>query len=147
MTFKLYYFLEDDTIAIRELKENREGRDYFPMYLKRTKLRKNEETVSSNLIGKKKIISDLTSLLTFSFTIKVLSFLAKAEYNEIDPSEFYSPIDLRVGSTIFIVGRRFLLTDCDLSTRRYYADVLKSPQPDKVFMKESRTPRPHTVTK
>lgn len=41
MTYKLFYFLEDDTIAVRELKENREGRDHFPMLLKRTKLAKN----------------------------------------------------------------------------------------------------------
>lgn len=46
LTFKLYYFLEDDTIAIRELKENNQGRDYFPMYLRRTKLRKNNGSIS-----------------------------------------------------------------------------------------------------
>lgn len=41
MTFKMYYYLEDDTVAIKELKENREGRDHFPMLLRKTKLPKN----------------------------------------------------------------------------------------------------------
>lgn len=41
MTYKIFYFLEDDTVSVKELKENREGRDYFPMLLKRTKLPKN----------------------------------------------------------------------------------------------------------
>lgn len=34
----MYYYLEDDTVAIKELKENQEGRDHFPMFMKRTKL-------------------------------------------------------------------------------------------------------------
>lgn len=34
----MYYYLEDDTVAVKELKENQEGRDHFPMFMKRTKL-------------------------------------------------------------------------------------------------------------
>ena len=41
MTYKIFYFLEDDTVAVKELKENRQGRDHFPMLLKRTQLPKN----------------------------------------------------------------------------------------------------------
>lgn len=41
MTYKLFYFLEDDTVSIKELKENQEGRDYFPMMLRKQKLPKN----------------------------------------------------------------------------------------------------------
>lgn len=36
LSFKLYYFLEDGTITIKELKENQEGRHKFPLYLRRT---------------------------------------------------------------------------------------------------------------
>lgn len=38
ITYKMYYYLEDDTVAVKELKENQEGRDHFPMFMKRTKL-------------------------------------------------------------------------------------------------------------
>lgn len=37
----MYYYLEDDTVAVKELKENQEGRDHFPMFMKRTKLPKD----------------------------------------------------------------------------------------------------------
>jgi hypothetical protein len=37
----MFYFLEDDTVSIKELKENQEGRDHFSMLLKRAKLPKN----------------------------------------------------------------------------------------------------------
>lgn len=80
MTFKLYYFLEDDTIAIRELKENREGRDYFPMYLKRTKLRKNEETVSSNSIDCKRI-SDIVTHFFFYYKSFKLPCKGRIQWN------------------------------------------------------------------
>lgn len=54
MTFKLFYYLEDDTIAVKELKENREGRYPFPMLIKRTKLpkypSKNNAPISINKI-------------------------------------------------------------------------------------------------
>lgn len=41
MTYKVFYFLEDDTIAVKELKENQEGRDRFPMLVKRMRLPRN----------------------------------------------------------------------------------------------------------
>lgn len=143
LTFKLYYFLEDDTIAIKELKENREGRDYFPMYLKRTKIRKNTGTISGKTNAS---ITSATKLNELCFLHPVFCLLSQAEYNETDPDEFYGPNDLQIGQTLFIFGRRFLLTDCDLATRRYYADVLKNPQPEKIIMEQTKRPRPHTVS-
>lgn len=41
ITFKLFYHLEDDSISIKELKVNQEGRDRFSMFLRRRKLPKN----------------------------------------------------------------------------------------------------------
>lgn len=35
---------------------------------------------------------------------------------------------MRVGDTIFVYGRRFLLLDCDAFTRKYFDDVLREPQ-------------------
>jgi len=39
---------------------------------------------------------------------------------------------LQVGETILLFGRRFLLHDCDAFTRRYYSDMLGTPQPDAI---------------
>lgn len=80
-----------------------------------------------------------------SLLATVLTLLSQAEYDESNPSEFYGPNDLRIGETVFIFGRRFLLTDCDFATRRYYAEVLKDPQPDRVTMQQPQRLRPQTV--
>lgn len=39
---------------------------------------------------------------------------------------------LQVGETILLFGRRFLLHDCDAFTRKYYSDMLGTPQPDAI---------------
>lgn len=103
-TYKILYFLEDDTVSIKELKENDEGRDRFPMFLRRLKLPKN---------WKKQPI-----------TFPNVYF----EVSGDEISEYYQPKDFRVGETIFVYGRKFLLLDCDKFTRKYYEEVLKNPQ-------------------
>lgn len=54
--------------------------------------------------------------------------------------EYYSPPDLKVGETIFVLGRRFLLLDCDKFTRSYYEDVLKMPQGEKLTIEFPKPP-------
>lgn len=51
LTFKLYFFLEDETITIKELKENREGRHTFPLYLRRTRVPKTTAGDASSFIS------------------------------------------------------------------------------------------------
>lgn len=104
MTYKIFYFLEDDTVSIKELKENMEGRDRFPMLLRRTKLPKNWKRQP----------------VTFP--------MVYLEITDNEISEFYQPKDFVIGDTIFVFGRKFLLLDCDKFTRLYYDDVLKQPQ-------------------
>lgn len=41
---------------------------------------------------------------------------------------------LQVGETVLLFGRRFLLHDCDAFTRRYYSDMLGTPQPDAILI-------------
>ncbi|XP_055611860.1 EF-hand domain-containing protein 1-like [Uranotaenia lowii] len=119
MTYKMYYFLEDDTVSIKELKENSEGRDYFPMMLRRQKLPKN---------WKDKLVTYPSIAL---------------ELSEAEVSEYYSPKDFLVGGTIFVYGRKFLLLNCDQFTRSYYERALKILQPKPVDMSAAppRTPR------
>ncbi|XP_058824044.1 EF-hand domain-containing protein 1-like [Topomyia yanbarensis] len=117
MTYKLFYYLEDDTVSIKELKENQVGRDYFPMLLRKQKLPKN---------WKEKPVTYPAICL---------------ELSDAEVSQYYSPKDFLVGETIFVYGRKFLLLDCDLFTRNYYEQILKIVQPDKVCLD-----RPHTHT-
>lgn len=57
------------------------------------------------------------------------------ETTEREVNEFYQPKDMRVGDTLFVYGRRFLLLDCDAFTRKYFADVLKQPQGNALSIK------------
>lgn len=119
MTYKLFYYLEDDTVAVKELKENREGRYHFPMLMKRMRLPKNWNKPPA------------------SFPSIYL------EPTAAEVTEYYSPKDLKVGETIFVYGRKFLLLDCDRFTRDYYEQMLREPQPDRVSIPrpEKRKPK------
>lgn len=57
------------------------------------------------------------------------------ELTDAEVTEFYQPKDLKVGNTVFVLGRRFLLYDCDQFTRNYFEKVLhiKQGPPIKVF--------------
>lgn len=63
--------------------------------------------------------------------------------NEIN--EYYQPKDFKVGDTIFIYGRRFLLLDCDSFTRKYYSDILKMAQGNKLMIKFPTQTQPKKV--
>lgn len=51
LSFKLYYYLEDDAITIKELKENQEGRHQFAFYLRRTRVPKESSSEPSSYLG------------------------------------------------------------------------------------------------
>lgn len=42
------------------------------------------------------------------------------EVSKEEVDEFYSPKDFQVGQTMKLLGRRFLLCDCDGFTKEYY---------------------------
>ncbi|XP_037039126.1 EF-hand domain-containing protein 1-like [Bradysia coprophila] len=117
ITYKMYYYLEDDTVAIKELKENQEGRDHFPMFMKRTKLPRDWKRQPA-------------------------SYPACLEVTDNEVTEYYQPTDFRIGNTIYVYGRRFLLLDCDPFTRKYYANVLKSSQNSKLKVEFPKKPLP-----
>lgn len=38
----------------------------------------------------------------------------------LTPEDCYAPIDLRIGASVSILGRTFLIYDCDAATRAWY---------------------------
>lgn len=55
--------------------------------------------------------------------------------------DYIGPNELKVGHEVSINGHRFLLLDCDAHTRKYYSDVLKIPQDDKVNIETTQIAR------
>ncbi|XP_069092247.1 EF-hand domain-containing protein 1 [Pleurodeles waltl] len=96
----IHYYLCDDTVEIREVHERNDGRDPFPVLMKRQHLAK--------------CLKDLK----VSFPACVL------EISDHEVIDWYSPKDFCVGKDITILGRKFVLHDCDDYTRAYYRDVL-----------------------
>ncbi|XP_053602029.1 EF-hand domain-containing protein 1-like [Plodia interpunctella] len=113
--YKMMYFLQDDTIAVKELHDPRGGKDPFPLLLKKTKLPKK---------WKEKPVSFPSTVL---------------ETTEEEVTEYYAPIDLIVGQTIFVLGRRFLIFDCDPFTRTYYRSMLNIEQPPRIQVRHDTT--------
>ncbi|KAM4771458.1 EF-hand domain-containing protein 1 [Rhinophrynus dorsalis] len=96
----IHYYLVDDTVEIREVHERNDGRDMFPVLLKRQHL--------------PKVVKDTKD----SFPNCVL------EISDQEVTEWFSPSDFAVGKHITILGRKFFLYDCDSYTKDFYRQNL-----------------------
>ncbi|XP_068135101.1 EF-hand domain-containing protein 1 [Hyperolius riggenbachi] len=102
----IHYYLVDDTVEVREVHERNDGRDPFPVLMKRQRLPKS--------------IKDLKD----TFPNCVL------EISDKEVTEWYTPRDFNVGSHVTILGRKFFLYDCDTYTREFYqANLGVEPAP------------------
>ncbi|KAM3603090.1 uncharacterized protein V6R79_016425 [Siganus canaliculatus] len=97
MPVTIQYFLVDDTIEIREVYKRNSGRDPFPVLMRRQKLPKK-----------------LKSKATESFPRCLMEVSAE------EVEEYYSPKDFQLGKTVTLLGRLFVLNDCDGFTKEYY---------------------------
>ncbi|XP_066451391.1 EF-hand domain-containing protein 1 [Eleutherodactylus coqui] len=96
----IHYYLVDDTVEVREVHERNDGRDPFPVLMKRQRLPKS--------------MKDLRD----TFPKCVLEISAR------EVTEWYSPRDFIVGHHVTILGRKFFLYDCDAYTKDFYKEKL-----------------------
>lgn len=118
---QILYFLSDDTISVKEIHELNSGRDPFPQLLRKTKL--------------PKIYTDRPVTYPSIYL----------ELSDAEVTEYYQPKDLIVGDTIFVLGRKMFLYDCDEFTRNYFRKVLCIEQEPRIKVEEdkrSQPPRP-----
>lgn len=64
------------------------------------------------------------------------------ELSEAEVSEYYQPKDLMVGGTIFVLGRKMFLYDCDEFTKNYYRKVFCVEQKSRIEIEEKKKPSP-----
>jgi len=119
--YLIHYFLVDDSVEIRECHQPNDGRDPFPILLRRGKLPKSRYDVDN------------------SFPMAVM------ELSEHEVTAWFTPADFRVGETLFINGRKFVIFDCDQFTRSFYQSEFNYEQEENIF-KNSRMPTDRTST-
>ncbi|KAJ0402241.1 hypothetical protein P43SY_008233 [Pythium insidiosum] len=96
MAYTLNYYLEDDTVEIKEVIKPNSGRDPFPLLLKRGRLLKN---------WKQSLVDE-----------------QDRGVEEPTPHDsYYNEEDLFVGAVLNVFGRAMKLVDADPFTRDYYS--------------------------
>jgi len=107
----IHYYLTDDTVEVTLVREKNigsEGNTRTNIIIKRMKVPKNWHALPADFQG------------------------AYLERSDQEVTDYYRPHDFVVGNTVYILGRRFLITDCDQFTRDFYKDKLCIEQGPKI---------------
>ena len=94
--FIIQYYLVDDTLEVREVHKPNDGRDPFPIMIKRQRVPRDRYNVKSNFSAIYLELSD----------------------NEI--SEYYKPHHFAQGQSVNIFGRNFTIYGMDNFTKAFY---------------------------
>jgi len=116
--FIFHYYLVDDTLEIREVYKANDGRDPFPVLLRRQRLPKDRYYISE----------------TFPSCCMELSD-AEVQGNWLNAEHFI------VGKTLTINNLKFLIFDCDDFTRYWFQSQYKIHQPPKITIPSMETPK------
>ncbi|NWH56083.1 EFHC1 protein, partial [Geococcyx californianus] len=97
-SYIIHYYLADDTVEVREVYKQNDGRDPFPVLIKRQRLPK-------------------------TFVDKMKTFPSCVlEISDEEVLEWYTAKDFAVGKSTNLFGRTFFIYDCDDFTRNFYRD-------------------------
>ncbi|CAH8441611.1 unnamed protein product [Schistosoma rodhaini] len=94
--FIIHYYLADDTLEIREIHTVNDGRDPFPLLLRRERIPKCRDTIPQSFPS------------------------ISMEITENEVKEYFSPKDFHIGQSVNILGRKYLIYDCDNFTKAWY---------------------------
>lgn len=121
--YLISYYLEDTTISVKERKQKNEGYDFCPFLIKRIKVpRYSKRLINSLIVAEDENVSEQQSC-----------------------GDFLQPSDFTVGKEVNILGHRFLIRDCDARTRKYYEEILKVQQGDRIAIDKFRPIKPKQV--
>lgn len=116
LPYFISYYLEDDTISVKERKQRDESYDFCPFLIKRIKVPRYSKRLINSLI-----------------------VTEEANTNEAkNDTEYLQACDFLVGKEVNLLGHRFLIRDCDARTRKYFEDILKVQQSERIAIDKIR---------